>query len=112
MTKHGGDFKAAANNLRNLGYGAQTLNSFDSSNNLMPAGTLLEPLVTPSEDESSWKSNGNWQSIKRNEDLESLRSQLEPIGLRMVLLEESMRHHQPSFHHPCHRTTDGNITRW
>jgi hypothetical protein len=54
--KHGGDFKAAANNLRNLGYGAQTLNSFDSSNALMPAGNLMEPLVTASdEEESSWK---------------------------------------------------------
>jgi hypothetical protein len=59
MTKHGGDFKAAANNLRNLGYGAQTLNSFDSSNNLMPAGNLLEPLAPPStEEESSWKPIG------------------------------------------------------
>ena len=54
--KHGGDFKAAANTLRNLGYGAQTLNSFDSSNALMPAGNLMEPLVTASDDEeSSWK---------------------------------------------------------
>jgi hypothetical protein len=55
-TKHGGDFKAAANNLRSLGFGAQTLNSFDSSNNLMPAGNLLEPLAPKSdEEESSWK---------------------------------------------------------
>lgn len=54
--KHGGDFKAAANNLRSLGYGAQTLNSFDSSNALMPAGNLMEPLVTATdEEESSWK---------------------------------------------------------
>jgi hypothetical protein len=54
--KHGGDFKAAANDLRNQGYGAQGLNSFDSSNNLMPAGNLLEPLAPPSnEEESSWK---------------------------------------------------------
>ena len=54
--KHGGDFKAAANDLRNQGYGAQSLNSFDLSNNLMPSGNLLEPLVkAPNEDESSWK---------------------------------------------------------
>lgn len=54
--KHGGDFKAAANNLRNLGYGAQTLNSFDSSNALMPSNSLVTPAVTTSnDDESSWK---------------------------------------------------------
>lgn len=54
--KHGGDFKAAATTLRNLGYGAQTLNSFDSNNSLMPAGNLLEPFVPASdEEESSWK---------------------------------------------------------
>ena len=57
--KHGGDFKAAANNLRNLGYGAQTLNSFDSSNALMPTNSLqTTPQATQgdlSEDESSWK---------------------------------------------------------
>jgi len=59
MTKHGGDFKAAANNLRNLGYGAQTLNSFDASNSLMPTNTLQAPLQPTqadlSGDESSWK---------------------------------------------------------
>ncbi|CAK0756324.1 hypothetical protein CCP3SC1AL1_2250006 [Gammaproteobacteria bacterium] len=58
-TKHGGDFKAAANNLRNLGYGAQTLNSFDSSNALMPTNTLQAPPQATqadlSGDESSWK---------------------------------------------------------
>jgi hypothetical protein len=54
--KHGGDFKAAASTLRNLGYGVQTLNSFDSSNALMPAGNLMEPLAPPTDDEeSSWK---------------------------------------------------------
>ena len=57
--KHGGDFKAAANNLRNLGYGAQTLNSFDSSNALMPTNSLQTPPQATqgdlSEDESSWK---------------------------------------------------------
>jgi hypothetical protein len=59
MTKHGGDFKAAANILRNLGYGAQTLNSFDSSNNLMPINQLQAPSQATeadlSGDESSWK---------------------------------------------------------
>jgi hypothetical protein len=59
MTKHGGDFKAAANNLRNLGYGAQTLNSFDSSNSLMPTNQLQTPPQATqgdlSDDESSWK---------------------------------------------------------
>ena len=58
-TKHGGDFKQAANNLRNLGYGAQTLNSFDSSNSLMPTNTLQSPPQATqgdsSDDESSWK---------------------------------------------------------
>ena len=57
--KHGGDFKAAANNLRSLGYGAQTLNSFDSSNALMPSSQLQAPLQAPAGDltdeESSWK---------------------------------------------------------
>ena len=33
---HNGDFKAAASDLRSQGYGAQSLNSFDSSNTLMP----------------------------------------------------------------------------
>jgi hypothetical protein len=58
-TKHGGDFKQAASVLRNLGYGAQTLNSFDLSNNLMPANQLQSPLQAPqgdlTADESSWK---------------------------------------------------------
>ncbi len=57
--KHGGDFKAAANDLRNQGYGAQGLNSFDLSNNLMPANTLQTPPQATQgdlgEDESSWK---------------------------------------------------------
>jgi len=59
MTKQGGDFKAAANTLRNLGYGAQTLNSFDSSNNLMPTNQLQASLQATqgdlSDEESSWK---------------------------------------------------------
>jgi len=57
--KHGGDFKAAATTLRNLGYGAQTLNSFDSSNNLMPTNQLQAPAQATEADlsgeESSWK---------------------------------------------------------
>jgi len=59
MTKHSGDFKAAASTLRNLGYGAQTLNSFDSSNSLMPTNTLQAPPQATqgdlSDDHSSWK---------------------------------------------------------
>jgi hypothetical protein len=58
-TKHGGDFKQAATTLRNLGYGAQTLNSFDSSNSLMPTNTLQSPPQATagdlSDEESSWK---------------------------------------------------------
>jgi hypothetical protein len=57
--KHGGDFKAAASTLRNLGYGVQTLNSFDSSNALMPSSQLQTPSQAPASDltdeESSWK---------------------------------------------------------
>jgi len=57
--KHHGDFKAAATDLRNQGYGAQGLNSFDSSNTLMPTNSLqTPPQVTAadlSQDESSWK---------------------------------------------------------
>jgi len=57
--KHGGDFKAAANDLRNQGYGAQGLNSFDSSNSLMPTNTLQAPSQATqgdsSDDHSSWK---------------------------------------------------------
>jgi len=45
--------------LRNLGYGAQTLNSFDSSNNLMPTNQLQSPSQAAEADlsgeESSWK---------------------------------------------------------
>lgn len=54
--KHGGDFKQAANTLRNLGYGAQTLNSYEPS----PLGLKGEkwedwqPEATDDE-ESSWK---------------------------------------------------------
>ena len=54
--KHNGDFKAAANDLRNKGYGPQGLNSFDLSKNLMPKTAInslsevtegdLEPFVT------------------------------------------------------------------
>jgi hypothetical protein len=54
--KHNGDFKAAASDLRNQGYGAQSLNSFDSNNSLMPANSIATPRVTISdEDESTWK---------------------------------------------------------
>ena len=57
--KHGGDFKAAANDLRNQGYGAQGLNSFDLGNALTPKHPL-EPLIGAfeshsDEEESSWK---------------------------------------------------------
>ena len=56
---HRDDFKAAANALRNLGYGAQNLNSFDLGNTLMPTNQLQGPLqVTAGDlgpDESSWK---------------------------------------------------------
>jgi hypothetical protein len=55
--KHNGDFKAAANDLRNQGYGAQSLNSFDLSNQLMPTSALDAP-TKPSinqDEESSWK---------------------------------------------------------
>ena len=57
--KYHGDFKATASALRNLGYGAQNLNSFDLSNTLMPSNQLQGPSqVTASDlgpDESSWK---------------------------------------------------------
>ena len=57
--KHSGDFKAAANDLRNQGYGAQGLNSFDSSNALMPTNSLQAPPQATqgdlSDDDSSWK---------------------------------------------------------
>ena len=55
--KHNGDYKAAASDLRNQGYGPQaTLNSFDANNSLMPSNTLVMPAVTTSdEEESSWK---------------------------------------------------------
>jgi len=56
---HGGDFKAAAAHLRTQGYGPQGLNSFDSSNSLMPKHPL-EPLIgaassTVDEDNSTWR---------------------------------------------------------
>ena len=57
LTRHNGDFKAAANDLRNQGYGAQSLNSFDLSNQLMPTSALDAP-TKPSinqDEESSWK---------------------------------------------------------
>ena len=57
LTKHNGDFKAAANDLRTQGYGAQSLNSFDLSNHLMPTFALDAP-TKPSinqDEESSWK---------------------------------------------------------
>ena len=57
--KHNGDFKAAANDLRTQGYGAQSLNSFDLSNQLMPTSALDAPTkpsqAEPSDEESSWK---------------------------------------------------------
>jgi len=56
---HYGDFKAAANDLRNQGYGAQSLNSFDLSNQLMPTSALDAPTKPSqaelSDEESSWK---------------------------------------------------------
>lgn len=56
---HGGDFKAAAAHLRSQGYGPQGLNSFDSSNSLMPKHPL-EPLIGAAsspvdEDNSTWR---------------------------------------------------------
>jgi hypothetical protein len=61
--KHHGDFKAAANDLRAQGYGAQSLNSFDSSNQLMPTNSLMpyenvgasEASRARVDEESSWK---------------------------------------------------------
>lgn len=53
--KHNGDFRAAANDLRNQGYGQQALNSFDLSNQLMPTSNLLEPAPAMEGEESSWK---------------------------------------------------------
>jgi hypothetical protein len=61
--KHNGDFKAAANDLRNQGYGAQSLNSFDSNNSLMPSNQLMpyenvgtsEASRARVDEESSWK---------------------------------------------------------
>jgi len=53
--KHNGDFRAAANDLRNQGYGQQVLNSFDSNNQLMPTSNLLEPAPAVEGKESSWK---------------------------------------------------------
>jgi hypothetical protein len=52
--KHNGDFKAAATDLRNQGYGPQPLNSFDSNNSLMPTNSLQAPAANTA-DESSWK---------------------------------------------------------
>jgi hypothetical protein len=56
---HGGDFKSAAANLRNQGYGAQGLNSFDLSNTLKPTNSLQAPVQAASspvdEDNSTWK---------------------------------------------------------
>ena len=54
--KHNGDFRAAANDLRNQGYGQQALNSFDSSNQLMPTNSLQVAVAPAMEgEESSWK---------------------------------------------------------
>jgi hypothetical protein len=63
LTRHNGDFKAAANDLRNQGYGAQSLNSFDSNNSLMPSSSLMpyenvgasEANRARVDEESSWK---------------------------------------------------------
>ena len=63
LTKHNGDFKAAANDLRTQGYGAQSLNSFDSNNSLMPSSSLMpyenvgasEANRARVDEESSWK---------------------------------------------------------
>jgi hypothetical protein len=63
LTKHNGDFKAAANDLRTQGYGPQGLNSFDSSNSLMPTNQLMpyenvgtsEASRARVDEESSWK---------------------------------------------------------
>jgi hypothetical protein len=63
LTKHNGDFKAAANDLRTQGFGAQGLNSFDLSNSLMPSNQLMpyENVGTSEvnraqvDEESSWK---------------------------------------------------------
>lgn len=56
LIHHNGDFKAAASDLRNKGYGPQGLNSFDLSKNMMPKSATnatseategdLEPFVT------------------------------------------------------------------
>ena len=51
--KHNGDYKAAASDLRNQGYGSQPLHSFDSNNFLMPTNLLQAPSAHV--DESSWK---------------------------------------------------------
>ena len=57
--KHNGDFRSAANDLRNQGYGAQGLNSFDLSNSLTANNQLqAPPQATQGDltaDESSWK---------------------------------------------------------
>ena len=63
LTRHNGDFKAAANDLRTQGYGAQSLNSFDSNNSLMPSSSLMsyenvgasEANRARVDEESSWK---------------------------------------------------------
>ena len=47
LIHHNGDFRAAASDLRNKGYGAQGLNSFDSSKNMMPKpATNASPQAT------------------------------------------------------------------
>jgi hypothetical protein len=57
--QYGGDFRRAANDLRNQGYGQSDLKELQLSNSLMPTNTLQSPpQVTEavlSEDESSWK---------------------------------------------------------
>jgi hypothetical protein len=60
---HHGNFKNAAADLRNQGYGAQGLNSFDLSNALMPSNQLMpyenvgtsEASRAGVDEESSWK---------------------------------------------------------
>ena len=56
---HNGDFKRAAQDLRTQGYGAQTLNSFDSNISLKPKNAIEMPSqatqAPQGEEESSWR---------------------------------------------------------
>jgi hypothetical protein len=57
--KYGGDFRAAANDLRSQGYGQSDLKELTTPNSLMPINTLQTPPQATeavlSENESSWK---------------------------------------------------------